>query len=307
MIRDVLRYFLPLFFLFLVIGFLNGWPQRPETVHQALYKDTHVMEERGRYYLRHKCREDWTYRFSVDDDDPRPEVRDLAAALKSTGFGAPSDEHMQYYNLLGAFLGGGAGGYNYRDLLRKPPPQTTWLQHARKTILGFLGAISGYSLGNWLGARYDTACDSALARRVLSKSDTWRRFEMDRLKLTLTELLYQRKPLLAPSGGRNLDPLADDPVFQCSAALKARVDRMADFLSREQANPGSAEFQAVDSVKSGYEKAKAAPEYATLVQMHKKGVFQKLAKEKAPELAGRLDYSKAKWDEACGTIQKLVM
>lgn len=305
--NDVLKYFVPAFLLFLGVGFVSGWGNRDETVRQHIYSQLILQKDAsGRYYLAHACEGKPTFSFDVGSDSIHNESENLHDLLNQriTLLDKPSEQHIK---LFSNFLGGTTGGITIHQAIKqlsKPPPATSWLSHAKKTLLGILGGITGYALGDWLGSNYDTDCHSDLTQRTLADHQTWRKFEILQLNLTIKEALFLAESGAVLAGLRNVNPIADNPVFTCNTRLSGAVNEIETFLKNPVSNPGSREFALVSQFKTDLKKVMNSAAFGRLLKMRSGRVLHKMGKGEA--IVKATGYTEAAWQDACSEIEFLL-
>ncbi len=303
----VLKYFVPAFLLFLGVGFASGWGNRDETVRQHIYSQLKLQKDAtGRYYLAHTCEDKPTFSFDVSRDSIHNESNNLNDLLdqRATMLDKPSEQHIK---LFGNFLGGTTGGITIQQTVKylsKPPPATSWLSHAKKTVLGIIGGITGYALGDWLGSNYDTDCHSDLAQRVFADIQTWRKFEVLQLNLTIKEALFLAESGAVLAGLHNVNPLANNPIFTCNTRLSKAVQEIEAFLKNPASNPGSHEFALVSQFKADLARAMSSPAFERLRKMR----YGRLMKQRGSgeAIIEKSGYTEEAWLEACSEIELLL-
>lgn len=301
---SVLKIFVPIFLFFVVVGAVAGFGYRSSTVHENLLAETTVRLQGEHYVFEYNCvANNAVFIYSVEEN--RGEyLADLSTlvALKETELTLPTERLEEYRNVISALLGGVVGGVNLKAALRKPAGGWTW-KLVKKTLLGFVGSVSGYSSGYYLGAHYDTGCDSDLAASALKNKKVMLRLERAQLLVSLLQLENLKGAALSQSGNAIYE-WDKDPAFMCSAALRAEKENLTAMVQVEIEDPNSTHFELIDRMTAMYNKVAGTADYQTLVDLN---VFKQAGQfddfEDSDSVVGeRVRNNRQKWNDACEAV-----
>lgn len=301
-IRKALPYFVGGFLLFFTVGFVRGWNHRTDSAQQEIYRNLTVGNRSGAYLLMHQCAGALTHTFFVEnnglDSEPLAVLQQRSTAL----LGGASPEHLEYREFLLTFAGGASGGLTWRDLAKKS--STKGVPRALaigRIVAGIVGGISGYTLGEWSGARFDVDCSSTLAMKLLSDSKEWQNREGYWLLGGALEIQFVKRPAVIGDPMRHPEPLKEDPVFLCETSLFREIVGLRERLSRQDVDPGDAEFRALYAAKGRYDDIVRSPEYALIERLK---VYREAKRRGAePALLKSGGYTDDAWDKACEALE----
>jgi hypothetical protein len=302
-----LKVFVPVFLFFMVVGAVAGFGHRSSTVHENLLAETTVRLQGEYYVFEYNCAaSNAVFIYSVDEN--RGEyLADLSTlvALKETELALPTERLEEYRTVISALLGGVVGGVNLKSALKKPPGGWTW-KVVKKTLLGIVGSVSGYSSGYYLGAHYDTGCDSDLAAAALKDKAAMIRVERAQLLVSLLQLENLKGAALSQTGNAIYE-WDKDPAFMCSAVLRAEKETLMAMMQVEIEDPNSTHFQLIDRITATYNKVAGMADYQTLVDLN---VFKLAGQfddfEESDSVVGeRVRNNRQKWNEACEAVGRV--
>jgi hypothetical protein len=311
-----LKYFIPAFCLFSIVGFVAGWGDRQATAAGKLYQLARVEKDTQgqQYYLIAQCADAYEMLYSVDDnsvqfgDENSP--LNMAIDFHASAFGKPTDQHMKYIALLGSFVGGPTAGFTYAKFLQTSNGKKTFWSwnNLKKNIYVIMGAITGYSLGDHLGKTYATDCDSELWRSLVNHEEMWLKFEKARLIVTLKEIQAKEGAKFTDVAGRNVYPLNEDPIALCNPAFNDRVNGFIEKVRQHDFDPDSGHFALLDSVKDRHTRLQNSATYKELVRLVKYRLIATGKQAASADYRAILehgDYSQVKWDGLCRELNEL--
>jgi len=291
--KDFIKYFLVAFIPFLIYGFYNGYGQRAAVIKSKLYQDMRLEADDGKFYFRHYCNGAPTYDFDTDSDTF---TRSLAAGgrLASTHLeDAPSERHLEYKELVTAFLGGGTATalFTFKDFEKITAQKSSIV----KIIATLVGGVSGYLLGKWLGSNYRTDCDSPLALAILENDKEWLNVEQTYMLFSLLGLKWRGRPLLFGENSKNMNPLGEDPLFEINSPLKQEFGYLKEKCERKSENFSSQDFARLCKLKAVYSEITNRDLYKTLLFHHERKVLKGVTLQKP---TGYFTFSQQQWDSS---------
>jgi len=298
-----LQLFIPLFLFFSLVGTVTGYGMRDEVVTEALLKNFLIKEDNNVYVMEFTCAENnLGYIHSIDTNKITP-LGNLSAQIdyRSTALEFPTDRYSKYRTLVSSILGGTTGGFQLSSALKKPPGGWTGAA-LRKTIIGIIGSISGFSTGYWVGSHYDTDCDSALAFKILDDTKTRIHIEQARLRLQLLALKNLQDASVTLEGNA-YQAWGNDPAFVCSKTLADEKQRLVDYLDSDFDDPQSKHFKIIDQITQLHNKITLSPDYRILVENNLYQHEEKLNQYNDTDGLGRLiERRRKEWQQACAKI-----
>ena len=173
----------------------------------------------------------------------------------------------------------------------------------RRTIVGVVGAITGYAAGHAVASRYDTDCDSTLVPELLDKTALWVGFENARVALTMRELASLEEARLSRDGNV-IFAWEEDPAFRCSTALRRAAAPLETYLTKTIDDQTSADFKLLDDIKTLHDRVVETPEYRTLLELRLYRAAADIS-EAGEHLAVARGDAARRWDEACEALDRL--
>lgn len=312
-----LKYFIPAFCLFAVVGFVAGWGDRQEIAAGKLYQLTEARKDSQgkRYHLVAQCANADEIHYSIDDNTVQfgDENSPLSEALDfhASSIGKPSNRHMKYIGLLGSFIGGPTAGITYAKFLNVSNGKNkfwTW-NNLKNNLYVIIGSITGYALGDYLGKNYDTDCGSELWYDIVNDKEMWRKFEKARLVVTLKEIQAREGAKFNQVTGRNVYPLLEDPIALCNPTFNNRVNGFIDMVRQLDFDPTSEQFALLDNLNEKHERLQNSETYSELVRLVKYRLIatrKKPAKTNYEVLLENRGYSEEKWDDLCRQLNESI-
>jgi hypothetical protein len=287
--KDFIKYFLLAFIPLLVYGFYNGYGQRKEVVRAKLYQDIRLRGDGERFYFVNYCDDQPAYTFDVDSDTLRRPLEFSAMAASARLEDAPSERHLEYKELVGAFLGGSGALVTFKDFDKL----TTQKSSIIKVVATAVGGVSGYLLGKWLGSHYATGCDSQLAIEILENKGEWQAVEQTYVKFSLMGMKWRGRPLLFGDNAKNMNPVGEDPLFEIDSPLKQDFEFLKQRCESIATNFASPDFHRLLRIKKVYATLVNQDVYKSLLFNHERKVLKSVTIQKP---AGYFAFSPQKWD-----------
>jgi len=305
---SVLKVFLPIFLFFMVVGAVAGFGHRLDTVQDYLIAEADVRLQGERYVFQFTCdANNSVYVYSVDENKGKY-LADLSVllALKETELELPAERLEEYRNLISALLGGAVGGVNLKSVLKKPAAGWSW-KWVKKTIIGVVGSVSGYSAGYYLGARYDTGCESSLVASALNDEEVMFNVEYAQLVVGLFQLKNLQGAALSQTGNAIYE-WDKDPAFMCSPPLLAAKEQVDVLVEEDFKDLRSEEFLLIDRVTAMHNKIASTAAYKTLTdaQVYKHAEQFDQFEDSDSVVGERIRESRQKWDQACEVVGQMV-
>lgn len=304
-----MRFFVPAFLLFAGVGIVSGWGHREETARKNLYRNIVPRNEGQQYFLRVQCKDQYAFENNVDTQVGKFINREqsINEALK-LGSMKPSGRHVGYASLLGAFLGGPAGGITASSLLKDVKKTKFWsLKQLKKTLFGIVGSISGFALGNWISSTYDTKCSSDKAKGLLDDKEMWKKFERAWIVATIKEIQTLVGARFTEITGRNVYPLNDDPITLCNIVANDKVNSLIENVREISRDFISEDFSTVVSFKKKHDRIKQIPAYHNLIRLLPYRItFKKYGKKKFELIFEKMGYSNEIWESLCQQLREII-
>lgn len=297
--KDFIKYFLLAFIPLLVYGFYNGYTKRAEVVRNKLYQDIRLRGENGKFSFIHFCDGEPTFTFDVDSDTfERPlEISGMVASAHLED--APSERHLEYKELVGAFLGGSSALVTFKDFEKI----TTQKSSILKVVGTVVGGVSGYLLGKWLGSHYATGCDSQLAFEILEDKNEWQRVEQTYMLFSLLGMKWRGRPVLFGETAMNVNPLGQDPLFEIDSPLKENLDYLKEKCEQKSANFSSEDFERLSKIEEVYSRLTQHGIYKGLLFHKERKVLNRIGVQ---QQTGYFAFSQQKWDSTTAAAKAVI-
>jgi hypothetical protein len=307
-VNDFLKIFIPTFLLFSLVGAFAGYDARPQHLLKQITQDLQVINQESIYSLVHACDiNKKQYHYSVDTNKWKVtgSLFLVSSSVRST-LAIPATRFEEYHNIVVSLLGGATGGVSLQSALKKSP-KTSITTHIKKTVVGIIGGISGYSFGYWLGSNYDMACDSEIFTQTINDKQNWQQMEKYKLLINMLVLENIEGAHLSVTG-KTLYDWQQDPAFMCSDKLKEiklKFDQIADIQIDD---PTSQHFGLIDQMDQFHTKVAATQAYQILIKyMLTQSARLNKKIDKAPALRILAADKKAQWNKACAQVEEITI
>jgi len=299
--KDFVKYFLLAFIPFLLYGFYKGTTLRNEVVRDVVYKNIRLAPKNDKFYFRHICEGQETHRFDVDADTFTRSLETGGQLASYELQDAPSERHLEYKELVTAFLSSGTATalLTFKDFEKIASKNKSTIS---KIVGTFLGGISGYLLGKWLGSHIGVGCDSQLATMLLENEQEWRSIENTYMYFSLLGMKWRGRPLLFGKDARNMNPVGQDPLFELDTPLRTDYQFLKQRGEQASVNFNSEDFACLYRLKKVYNSIADTPDYNRLVQQYQFRTVKRIGRTSPENLA----FDQAKWDAAAKRIKATV-
>ncbi len=308
-VKEYAKYFGLAFLLFAVVGFINGWSDRPETARDKLYREMTVVKIGDRFYFELTSESLYRFYYSVDSDSIESFNESLTYSLQyfASSMGKTTARHNEIVEKIGAVIGPTAGisvsAYSVIESLKKPR-FFSW--KGLKNNLSFLiGSVSGYLLGEWAGANIWTGVNSDLAATLIREDrQMWQTAEKKRLIATLLELQTTENAKI--EGLKNVALLGDDPVGLCECPFNQKITHTLQQLIHSEGGLNSEDFDRVEKLKESHDRARHSQPYDEVKKMINGRMVHLISDGGNVKLQEASGYNQANWEVNCLKLCELL-
>lgn len=191
-VKSILTSFFPAFILIFLIAAIRGAVKPVSSESPIIFRN--IKEDYG--MLVYECGDKQIWRWSIDKDSlyrHGSSIRDFSPVLSDYDPFALKN----LSDVLIAFAGGASAGYNRKSISTFFKSKISWTKKLKRITGGILGAISGWTLGDWVGSYWLQNCESESVRKFTAESDNWYDIEKTvgslRLSRALTKYDNEKK------------------------------------------------------------------------------------------------------------------
>lgn len=164
------------------ISFVTGLLQncgaelRPNVVRRVEYSNLYKGKQNalGQHLITYDCKGKTLFSWNVDTKHLSRSFGAVAGELK----GRTGSVQVIDGRVLLSFFGGVGGAWTVKDLVAWQSGERAAGKFRRLGAV-VIGAVSGYSAGSWIGARYSVPCDSPEVAALLVDDRAWPKLERD--------------------------------------------------------------------------------------------------------------------------------
>lgn len=308
MVSGFLKVFIPAFLLFSLLGGIAGYDARPPHLLKRITQDLQVINQESVYSLVHACDiNKKQYHYSVDTNKWKiTGSLFLVSSSVQSSLTIPLARFEEYHNIVVSLLGGATGGVSLQSVFKKPT-KTRITTHIKKSVVGIIAGISGYSLGYWASSNYNIGCDSEIFTRTINDKQNWRQMEKSRLLMSMLVLENIVGAYLSATGNTIYD-WQKDPAFICSDKLKKVKLKFNQIADIKIDDPTSQHFMLINQMDKFHSKIAASQAYQTLIE-HMLSQAKRLTEknDKHSALGIRIAERKALWNKACEQVGEVTL